>query len=101
MTAIRYCVVFGLKDVADRFVPTGEFYLRGLNLEESKILFKKLPAVQGGNFVFRLNERYYDNHTKMDIDYKKSEFSLESNRTGFYEILDALHKLLEKAMEDG
>ena len=99
MTAIRYSVVYGIKDAADRYVPVGEVYLRGLNLDDSKELFKKLPKVREGEFVFRLYERYYDNHTKMDVNYKKSEFALETDQAGFHEVLDSLFKLVEEAME--
>ena len=99
MTAIRYSIVYGIKDTADRYLPIGEVYLRGISLEESKELFKKLPKAGEGEFVFRLYERYYDNHTKMDVNYKKSEFSLETNQVGFHEVLDALFKLVEEAMD--
>ena len=53
----RYCVVFGVKDVADRYFPLGEFYLRAVDLEGAKSLFKKLSKPTEGNYVFRLSER--------------------------------------------
>jgi len=100
MPAIRYGIVFGVKDTADRYLPLGEFYMRGLELDGAKQLFKKLPNVSGGDFVFRLYERYYDKHTQMDINYQKSEFTLETDEKGFHLVLDALLKLQEQALED-
>jgi len=98
--APRYCVVFGVKDTADRYLPLGEFYLRGAEIEEAKSIFSKLPEKEGtGNFVFRLFERYYDKHTKLDINYKKSEYTRETSLQGFHKILDVLIKLEEASLE--
>ena len=44
MAQVRYAIVFGKKDTADRFLPLGEFYLRNTDLENAKALFKKLPG---------------------------------------------------------
>ncbi len=100
MTAIRYCVVYGIRNAENHFLPVGEFYLRGINLEEAKILFKKLPNVPEGNYVFRLFERYYDKHTHVDVNYKKSEFTIETNEQGFHSILDTLVRMQEQALEN-
>jgi len=100
MTSIKYSVVVGVKDVADRYLPIAEFYLRGMELEECKELFKKLPDVTEGNFVFRLFQRYYDKHTQMDMQYKKSEFTREADEQGFHILIDALIRLQEQALED-
>ena len=43
MAQVRYAVVFGYKDTADRFLSLGEIYLRNSNLDQAKILFKTLP----------------------------------------------------------
>ncbi len=99
MTVIRYCVVYGIKYAEKSYLPVGEFYLRGLNLEEAKTLFKKLPNVPEGNFIFRLSERYYDKHTQVDVNYMKSEFTIETDEPGFHTILDALVRMQEQAME--
>ena len=100
MAPIRYSVVFGIKDQADRYLPIGEFYLRGADLEESKAIFKKLPSVTPGNFVFRLYERYYDKHTEVDLSYKPSEFTIEADQNGFNQVLEALVHLQEEALEE-
>ena len=100
MTAIRYCVVYGIRNAENHLLPVGEFYLRGINLEEAKILFKKLPSVPEGNYVFRLFERYYDKHTHVDVNYKKSEFTIETNEQGFHSILDTLVRMQEQALEN-
>ena len=100
MVPIRYSVVFGIKDQADRFLPVGEFYFRGADLEESKVLFKKLPAVDVGNYIFRVYERYYDKHTDVDLNYKKSDYTIEADENGFYKILKALLRLQEEALEE-
>ena len=59
MAQVRYAVVFGKKDTADRFFPMGEIYLRNIGLDEAKTLFKQLP-VNGpeGDYVVRIYERY-------------------------------------------
>ncbi len=100
MSMPRYCVVFGVKDVADRYFPLGEFYLRAVDLEGAKSLFKKLSKPTEGNYVFRLSERYYDKHTQVDINYQKSEYTLETDHAGFHNLLDQLAKLQEKVLED-
>lgn len=101
MSAPRFCVVFGVKDAADRFMPLGEFYLRGVNLEEAKSTFDKLPEKDSkGNFVLRLYERYYDKHTQMDVNYQKSQYTRETSQSGFHKILDELMKLQEKILEE-
>ena len=96
----RYCVVFGIKDVADRYLPLGEFYLRSVDLEGAKSMFKKLTKTTEGNYVFRLFERYYDKHTQADMNYQKSEYTLETDHAGFHNLLDQLVKLQEKVLED-
>ena len=99
--APRYCVVFGVKDAADRFFPLGEFYLRGVSLEQSKDIFNQLGDKSGsGNYVLRLYERYYDKQTNIDVNYKKSEFTRETNAEGFHRLLDELIKLQEHALEN-
>ncbi len=99
--APRYTVVFGLKDAADRYTPLGEFYLRGVELESAKEMFKHLPDPGGdGDYVFRLYERYYDKHTQVDMNYKKSEFTRETNQAGFHHIMDSLVKLQEQIEEN-
>lgn len=100
MSMPRYCVVFGVKDVADRYFPLGEFYLRAVDLEGAKSLFKKLSKPTEGNYVFRLSERYYDKHTQVDINYQKSEYTIETDQAGFHDLLDQLVKLQEKILED-
>jgi len=96
----RYCVVFGIRDAADRFFPLGEFYLRGINLEQAKELFGQLGGKNdSGNYVLRLYERYYDKQTAIDVNYKKSEFTRETDVTGFHRLLDELTKLQEHALE--
>jgi len=98
---MRYCVVFGIKDAADRFLPVGEFYLRGVELSSAKDLFNKLPDEENtGNYVFRLYERYYDKQTQMDVNYQKSEFTRETSAQGFYKILESLFKLQEEILEN-
>lgn len=100
MTLIRYAVVVGIKDVADRFLPICEFYLRGVELDEAKKLFKRLPEVPEGNYVFRLYERYYDKHTEQDTHYQKSEFTREADHDGFHKLIDKLIKLQEESLEE-
>ena len=78
MAQVRYAVVFGKKDTADRFLPIGEIYLRNKNLEDAKSLFRELPKPgKDGDFVVRIYERYYDKHIEPDFDYQKTEFTLE------------------------
>ena len=81
---LKFCIVFGVKDVAYRYLPLGEFYLRDIELEEAKSLFKKLPQTAKGDFVFRLSNRYYDKQAQLDVNYQKSEFSLETDESGFH-----------------
>lgn len=100
MSQIKYCIVFGVKDVADRYLPLGEFYLRDIEVDEAKALFKKLPQTSKGDFVFRLFKRYYDKQAQFDVNYEKSEFSLETDETGFHKVFDSLIKLQEEALED-
>lgn len=101
MAPPRYCVVFGIKDAADRFFPLGEFYLRGITIEQAKELFKRLSGEsETGNYVLRLYERYYDKQTTIDVNYKKSEFTRETNAAGFHRLLDELTKLQEDALEN-
>lgn len=91
---VRYAIVFGKKDTADRFLPMGEFYLRNAELERSKEVFKEIPPVNGsGDFIFRLYERYYDKHTEADMHYEKSEFTIECSIAGFDKILNHLMEL--------
>jgi len=98
--APRYCVVFGVKDAADRFFPLGEFYLRGVNLDQAKDLFGQLSqSSSSGNYVLRLYERYYDKQTTIDVNYKKSEFTRETDAAGFHRLLDELIKLQEHVLE--
>lgn len=95
MAQVRYAVVFGKKDTADRFYPMGEIYLRNTDLDEAKSLFKQLP-VKGpeGNFIVRIYERYYDKHLDVDMDYTKTEFTIECNISGLDSII---HYLLERS----
>lgn len=72
----------------------GEFYLRGAELERAKELFKTLPSVSDpGDFVFRVYERYYDKHMEQDMDYQKTEYTIECGQKGFNIILDYLMEL--------
>ena len=99
--APRYCVVYGVRDAADRFFPLGEFYLRGVNLEQAKELFQNLSGKEeSGNYVLRLYERYYDKQTAIDVNYKKSEFCRETTAAGFHRMLDELIKLQESFLEN-
>jgi len=101
MTQVRYAIVYGYKDAADTFFPFGEFYLRGATLEQAKSLFGDLPKPAGtGRYVFRLFERYYDKHTEVDMNYKASEFTRETNLAGFKSLLEALISLQESALEN-
>ena len=91
---VRYAIVFGKKDTAERFLPMGEFYLRGADLERAKELFKTLPAVaDAGDFVFRVYERYYDKHLEQDMNYEKTAYTIECGQAGFNTILDYLMEL--------
>ena len=94
MAQVRYAIVFGQKDTADRFLPLGEYYLRNFDLEQAKALFKSLPvSAQEGDYVIRIYERYYDKHLEPDLDYQKTEFTIECNRSGLDSIM---HYLLDK-----
>ncbi|MEN8250224.1 MAG: hypothetical protein ABFS32_14925 [Bacteroidota bacterium] len=94
MAQVRYSVVFGIKDTADRLLPMGEIYLRNTTLEEAKALFKTLPQPSNdGDYVLRIYERYYDKHLEPDINYQKTEYTLECDRNGLDTII---HFLLDK-----
>ena len=91
MAQVRYAIVFGRKDTADRFLPLGEYYLRNIDLEKAKALFKTLPVgVEEGDFVVRIYERYYDKHLDPDLDYQKTEYTIECNRSGLDKIMHFL-----------
>ena len=90
MAQVRYSIVFGKKDTADRFVPLGEYYLRNTDLEAAKSLFKQLPTGNEGDYVVRIYERYYDKHLEPDINYEKTEFTIECSRPGLDKILNHL-----------
>ena len=91
MAQVRYAIVFGAKDAADRFLPLGEIYLRNTDLEQAKSLFKSLPhSGTDGDYVVRIYERYYDKHLDPDMDYEKTEFTIECNLNGLDEILHSL-----------
>jgi len=91
MAQVRYAVVFGAKDAADRFLPLGEIYLRNTDLEQAKSLFKALPKSGAeGDYVVRIYERYYDKHLDPDMDYEKTEFTIECNLNGLDDILHSL-----------
>ena len=91
MAQVRYAIVFGLKDTADRFLSLGEFYLRNSDLDKAKSFFKTLPTSSAnGDYVVRIYERYYDNHLDPDMNYQKTEFTIESDRNGLDKILDFL-----------
>jgi hypothetical protein len=93
---VRYAIVYGKRDTADRFLPMGEFYLRGAGIERAKELFKSLPQVtDSGDFVFRVSERYYDKHLEQDMHYQKSEFTIECGQSGFNIILDHLMGIVQ------
>ncbi len=95
MAQVRYAVVFGMKDAADRFLPHGEIYLRNTDLEQAKSLFLSLPiSKNGGDYVVRIYERYYDKHLDPDMDYQKTEFTIECNQAG---LDDILHSLMTKS----
>jgi len=94
MANVRYAIVFGTRDTADRFIPQGEFYLRGATLEKSKLIFEALPDIpEEGDRVLRLYERYYDKHLEPDINYEKSEYTIETNLSGLQNILTHLIQL--------
>jgi hypothetical protein len=94
MAQVRYSVVFGMKDTADRFLPHGEVYLRNSDLDGAKHIFKSLPnSSSPGDYVVRIYERYYDKHLDPDMDYQKTEFTLECDRAGLDQVL---HFLMEK-----
>jgi hypothetical protein len=91
MAQVRYAVVFGIKDAADRFLPQGEIYLRNTDLEQAKSIFKSLPTSgAGGEHVVRIYERYYDKHLDPDMDYQKTEFTIECSESGLDAILHSL-----------
>ena len=95
MAQVRYAIVFGLKDTADRFLATGEFYLRNCDLDQAKSFFKSLPqSGNPGDYVVRIYERYYDKHLDADMNYEKTEFTIECDRSGLDNILDMLIKKL-------
>jgi len=95
MAQVRYAVVFGIKDAADRFLPHGEIYLRNTDLEQAKSLFKTLPnSGQGGDYVIRIYERYYDKHLDPDMDYQKTEYTIECNQS---ELDNIIHNLMSKS----
>ena len=100
MGVLKFCIVFGVKDVADRYLPLGEFYLRDIELEEAKSIFKRIPQTSKGDFVFRLSKRYYDKQAQLDVNYEKSEFTIETDESGFHTVFDSLIKLQEEALED-
>ena len=94
MANVRYAVVFGKKDTADRFYPYGEIYLRGINLDSAKSLFKTLPdSGTVGDYVVRIYERYYDKHLDADLDYEKTEYTIECTKDGLDKII---HFLMDK-----
>jgi len=95
MAQVRYAIVFGLKDTADRFLSLGEFYLRNCDLDQSKTFFKTLPLpTSSGDYVVRIYERYYDKHLDADMNYVKTEFTIECDRSGLDKIVDYLVKKL-------
>jgi hypothetical protein len=95
MAQVRYAVVFGIKDAADRFLPYGEIYLRNTDLEQAKSIFKTLPhAGQGGDYIVRIYERYYDKHLDPDMDYQKTEFTIECSQS---ELDGIIHSLTNKS----
>ena len=94
MAQVRYAVVFGMKDAADRFLPHGEIYLRNTDLEQAKSILKSLPGSgSGGDYIVRIYERYYDKHLDPDMDYQKTEYTIECNQSGLDEIV---HYLMDK-----
>lgn len=95
MAQVRYSIVFGIKDTADRFLPLGEFYLRNTDLEKAKAIFKQLPAGSNeGDYVVRIYERYYDKHLEPDLDYQKTEYTIECDKAGLDKVI---HYLLEQS----
>jgi len=93
MAHVRYSIVFGIKDTADRFLPQGEIYLRNKNIEEAKTIFKTLPKPpSSGDYIVRIYERYYDKHLNPDMDYKKTEYTHECTLSALDEILHFLIK---------
>ena len=95
MAQVRYAIVFGKKDTADRFLPMGEIYLRNTDLEKAKSLFKKLPNTgKAGDYVIRIYQRYYDKHLEPDFDYQKTEYTIECDQHGLDQII---HYLLEES----
>ena len=91
MAQVRYAVVFGIKDAADRFLPHGEIYLRNTDLEKAKSIFKSLPnSSAGGDHIVRIYERYYDNHLDPDMDYQKTEYTIECSQSELDSIIHIL-----------
>ena len=91
MAQVRYSVVFGIKDTADRFLPHGEIYLRSVDLEGAKEVFKSLPDSKApGDYIVRIYERYYDKHLDADMDYHKTEYTIECSQSGLDKILHFL-----------
>ena len=91
MAQVRYAVVFGMKDAADRFLPHGEIYLRNADLDQAKSIFTSLPSAKSaGDYVVRIYERYYDKHLDPDMDYQKTEYTIECNLSGLDDILHSL-----------
>ena len=94
MAQVRYSVVFGIKDTSDKFLPHGEIYLRNINLEDAKALFKTLPVANTiGDYVVRIYERYYDKHLNLDYDYVKTEYTIECDKSG---LDDIIHFLMDR-----
>jgi hypothetical protein len=94
MAQVRYSVVFGYKDTADRFLSLGEIYLRNSDLDQAKALFKSIPQTgPEGDYIVRIYERYYDKHLDPEMNYEKTEFTIECTKSG---LDDILHFLLEK-----
>lgn len=95
MAQVRYAVVFGIKDAADRFLPHGEIYLRNTDLDQAKAIIKSLPnSGSAGDYIVRIYERYYDKHLDPDMDYEKTEYTIECSQSGLDEIL---HFLMNKS----
>jgi len=91
MAQVRYSIVFGFKDTVDRFLSLGEIYLRNSDLDQAKTLFKTLPhSGPEGDYIVRIYERYYDKHLDPDMNYQKTEFTIECTKTGLDEIINFL-----------
>ncbi len=95
MAQVRYAIVFGMKDTADRFFSLGEFYMRNSDLDQTKTFFKSLPMPSvPGDYVVRIYERYYDKHLDADMNYEKTEFTIECDKPGLDKIMDFMIKKL-------